>query len=85
MDISEQELVDCSQRYGNEGCDGGWMLSSFDYIKIKGISKLTDYPYIDGEQECKLSPDNINSANITITDYNFLGGTENDLKKAVGE
>lgn len=36
-EYSVQQLVDCSQTYGNQGCNSGSMTSSFDYIKAKGI------------------------------------------------
>lgn len=30
---SAQELLDCTNSYGNYGCNGGFMASSFEYIK----------------------------------------------------
>merc|ERR1712080_595116 len=34
--LSEQQIVDCSGRYGNYGCRGGWYQSSWKYIRDAG-------------------------------------------------
>jgi C1A family cysteine protease len=52
-DLSEQELVDCSAAYGNQGCNGGWMTNAFTYMKVYGISKETSYPYTAVTSLCK--------------------------------
>lgn len=38
VNLSEQQLVDCSQKFGNMGCSGGWMAYCFAYAKIKGVT-----------------------------------------------
>lgn len=37
QEYSAQEIVDCSSGYGNQGCNGGTMTASFNFIKAKGI------------------------------------------------
>ena len=74
MSLSEQELVDCSGSYGNEGCNGGLMDQAFSYIKdSKGIALEKDYTYTATDGDCLSSKYSRNAPISGFTDV-----TEND-------
>ncbi|XP_039977372.1 cathepsin S-like [Xiphias gladius] len=57
ISLSPQNLVDCSMKYGNHGCNGGFMTNAFQYvIKNQGIESDTAYPYIGTRGQCKYNP-----------------------------
>ncbi|KAI4385034.1 hypothetical protein MLD38_003105 [Melastoma candidum] len=46
MSLSEQEILDCNADRENQGCNGGQMVSAFQYIEQNhGITTENNYPY----------------------------------------
>ncbi|NWI37205.1 CATL2 protein, partial [Picathartes gymnocephalus] len=43
--LSEQNLIDCTQTRGNEGCRGGHMQQAFQYVRENGLNSERTYPY----------------------------------------
>nr|CAA70693.1 cathepsin L-like cysteine proteinase [Heterodera glycines] len=83
VSLSEQNLIDCSKKYGNMGCNGGIMDNAFQYIKDnKGIDKETAYPYkAKTGKKCLFKR---NDVGATDSGYNDIAeGDEEDLKMAV--
>jgi len=82
VSLSEQNLVDCSASFGNNGCNGGLMDNAFRYIKANGgIDTETAYPYDGEEEQCHFS-----RGDIGATDKGFVDITQGDeeaLKAAI--
>lgn len=82
VSLSEQNLIDCSKKYGNEGCNGGLMDQAFSYVKNNhGIDTEKSYPYEGMDEKCRFS-----KRNIGATDSGFVDipeGSEKKLKEAV--
>jgi len=79
--LSEQNLVDCSQAQGNEGCNGGLMTDAMDYIKANGIDSEASYPYTAQDGTCAFNPANVASHETGYT--NVASGDENALQQSV--
>jgi C1A family cysteine protease len=50
--FSEQQLVDCSSSYGNQGCNGGLMTNSFKFVHDHGIVLESAYSYKGVQGKC---------------------------------
>jgi C1A family cysteine protease len=81
IELSEQQLVDCSGDYGNQGCDGGLMDSGFEYVKDHGLTTESNYAYRAKDGSCQA--DNYESV-VKVTGYvDVQPNNEIELKKAV--
>jgi len=45
LNFTQQQLLECSSSYGNNGCDGGTAVQAFNYTSRYGIQLYSDYPY----------------------------------------
>jgi cathepsin H len=51
--LAEQQLVDCSWPFGNQGCNGGLYANGYAYVKQFGLMLNSSYPYIHNDTECQ--------------------------------
>jgi cathepsin L len=80
--LSEQNLVDCSKKQGNQGCEGGLMDQAFTYIKEnKGIDTEASYPYKGIDESCHFDAKNVGATDTGFTD--IKSKSESDLQSAV--
>jgi len=81
VSLSEQQLVDCSTKQGNKGCNGGLSTSAYKYvIANKGITGESDYPYTAKNGNCQTGK----PARATISNYKTVtANSDADLENAV--
>ncbi|XP_072392909.1 uncharacterized protein [Diabrotica undecimpunctata] len=76
VEISAQNLIDCTQPYGNNGCAGGLMDPAFEYVRDNnGVDSEKSYPYEGVNGECRFRRED-----VVATCTGFVDIGENDEK-----
>lgn len=74
--LSDQQIIDCSGSYGNNGCSTGNSGNVYDYIRDIGITGGGNYTFKAKEGQCKY---NSSMENATCTNYRWVPITSNDF------
>lgn len=82
VSLSEQNLVDCADGFGCEGCGGGWMNAALEYVKYNnGIDTESSYPYQGIDESCQYNK-TYNGATVNQV-VNITKGNVSELLHAV--
>ncbi|CAD5206416.1 unnamed protein product [Bursaphelenchus okinawaensis] len=82
VSLSEQNLVDCSAEFGNNGCNGGLMDFAFEYVKENhGIDTEDSYPYKAKQRKCHFKKTDVGADDTGFVD--LPEADEEQLKQAV--
>ena len=57
-----KQLNECSWSYGNLGCNGGYIVSAFKYVRDKGVNTNEKYPYTAKDRKCTIDGGNVKIA-----------------------
>lgn len=72
--FSPQTYLDCSDSFGNQGCQGGSTTNCYEYSKLWGIDTLQNYPYFDQSKACTASKGFFR--NVGVVQVSFLSNAE---------
>ncbi|EER06702.1 Cathepsin S precursor, putative, partial [Perkinsus marinus ATCC 50983] len=77
--FSVQQIVDCSTRLGNYGCDGGSYSATATYVNLNGLVSDKDYPYANKEQACNSVVHDYDKACLEVSTRRRVDDTQLDI------
>lgn len=63
--MSEQQLVDCTVSFGNNGCSGGLVEYAYHYLESHSADSEDQYPYHASNQKCAA----VEQGQVTLSDF----------------
>lgn len=85
VNLSEQQLVDCSTRYINFGCNGGQMDNAFEYAIDTGMCLDSEVPYTAESGSCTSSESGCTKVAKFTSCMDVEPRNENAMKSAVAQ
>eukprot|EP00929_Paragymnodinium_shiwhaense_P060629 TRINITY_DN3026_c0_g1_i5.p1 TRINITY_DN3026_c0_g1~~TRINITY_DN3026_c0_g1_i5.p1 ORF type:complete len:368 (-),score=94.13 TRINITY_DN3026_c0_g1_i5:205-1251(-) len=86
VSLSEQQLVDCAQSFGEQGCNGGLMDGAFQYAQKNGMCTEDSYGYKAKGGSCQASSCTKAFGAGTVTGYKDVAkDSKTDLMSAVAQ
>jgi len=83
FDLSEQQLVDCSRAYRNQGCNGGWYFWAWDYVKsFGGLNTAQQYKYTARDGACVA---NGGDKNAPIRNYRQISASSAAVQASIDQ
>jgi len=80
LQFAEQQLVDCSGSYGNNGCGGGLEIWAFAYYEDYSAILRSDYAYTAKDGTCQY--DSKPHTSVNATTYDELSGKSSSQVRA---
>ncbi|CAH1102142.1 unnamed protein product [Psylliodes chrysocephalus] len=77
--LSAQQLVDCDSEV-NKGCDGGDILTAFEYVIKHGLNSEDEYPYEAVDGSCRAKSGSV----VQVKEVVSVEATESALRDTVG-
>jgi len=86
VSLSEQQLVDCAKKFGNNGCGGGLMDNAFKYEEQAGVCTEKSYPYKAKNGICKATKCTVGIPKGDVTGYKDVATDDTEsLMEAVAK
>jgi len=79
--LAPQQIVDCDQGRGDEGCEGGDTPTAYEYvISAGGMETETEYPYTAEDQTCQFKSSDVVAK---ISNWTYITTTKNETEMMV--